>query len=114
MNLTALFLSMCLNTGLPCEDINVGFGQTPTDIMGTAQLYNTGRMDITISTLIEDSAYKTRETLAHEVAHLVVYSNNLKKGQRLNWGHNHHFMVACKKVSRSVGMNPKHCSKGAH
>ena len=105
---------MCLNTGLPCEDIGAEFAETPFGIMGVAQLYNTGKMNIKISPIIKDSAYEVEETLLHEIAHLMTYAKSMREGRRINNGHNHSFMVNCKKVSRAYGKHPKHCSKGAH
>lgn len=114
MDLLTLFLTMCMNTELPCDDIRTEFAETPFGIMGAADLYNSGRMAIRISPDIQHIHWKVIETLLHEIAHLMVYTQNLETGTRINSGHNHKFITACKKVSMAYGRSPNHCSRGEH
>ena len=112
MNLTTMLLTMCLNAGINCDNVTATFGETPRGTVGTAQVFTSGAMKIVISTKIENSEWRVRHTMLHELAHVVVYQHNMSEGKRPDPTHNHMFKKACKIVSLPNHIHALACKRG--
>ena len=106
MTLRELFLSVCLHTTLPCDEIEVRYAETPPESEAAALMYNSGRMEILFNPKIKKKTSRHKNTMVHEVAHLVVYQI---KGRKPYIGHGYLFSNECIKLSMDYGIRVGHC-----
>lgn len=107
MTLSALFMTFCLNTDLPCADIGVEYAKLGRGVKGQALLYRSGRMKIQISEKHKtQSERRLTLTMLHEVAHLIVYAT---KGPN-EAHHGYAFKRACEGLALKSGMNRNSCA----
>lgn len=107
MSLTALFLSICLHTQLPCDTVDVAYSGMPSDVLGRATMYHGGRTVIRINRSIQGGPHwLLRNTMLHEVAHLVVWQEYPNK---LLSHHGRTFRGACQKLANAYGVSHQSC-----
>jgi len=107
MELITLFMTLCLNTGLPCDDIKVSYGSTPKNAEGVAELYSSGRMEIRLRPSIKLKSSQIKPALLHEISHLVTFQDLLLKGKTVNGDHNKRWLTHCKKLALDNDVAPR-------
>lgn len=110
MSLTALFLSICLQTQLPCADVGVSYSDLGKDTHGRATMMSSGRMVIQLHETLEATPHWIqREVMLHEIAHLVVWYEN---PQKIKSHHGSTFRHICKRLADTVGFGRTSCTRG--
>jgi hypothetical protein len=110
MSLTALFLSLCLYTPLPCDKVEVSYANLGTNVLGRATKMSTGRLIIQLDNSLKTSPdWLQRNVMLHEVSHLVVWHEN---PNRLLQHHGPTFRSACLHLAASYGAGKAGCIKG--
>lgn len=123
MSLVALFMSICIHTTLPCDQVEVrysnmespkqGMWSGPTvraNVLGRASVYSTGRQVIEINSIMKNyDEWRVRNVMLHEISHLVVWQEY--PNQQV-MPHGRKFRNACYKVSRAASLRQDPCREG--
>jgi len=105
VELESIFNEMCDHIELNCEGIKIKYTNLAPHILGTAQLYNTGKMQVGINTAYQKEMV-VRGIVAHEVSHLVVFTTSSEPHK------NHHgsrFNTVCKKLTFRAKVSEAYC-----
>ena len=107
-DIVALFLSVCLHTDLPCEDITVQHKMYYSwNKLGEATVYKDGRQHIDINVWTKDwKEYKLKRIMIHEVAHLSAWAKN--PGKRIP-AHGRTHQRECQRIAKAMEFRSFFC-----
>lgn len=110
MSLTALFLSLCIQTPqLNCNQISVELAELDYGIDGQSLLYSNGQTTIQIDQTLPPNGRKIKETILHELAHVWSFRTDMSRGKTPTASHTKTWFRLCKKVSINANMMSLHC-----
>ena len=111
--LTSYFMFVCALGGVDCKDIPITYEYFSPELKGMTLLFKDGRIKVGINRdLPAQSAQFTKETVTHEVAHILMIKNN-KHRQRNP--HGNAFKFYCGKLTREQGFRTnKICNEVSH
>jgi len=102
------FNEVCELAELDCSNIEIKYKGLVSNILGEANLYNSGKMDVNINRLYRGNPSKVRGIVTHEVSHLVVFSTSDTPHKH---HHGHQFNNVCKSLSFKAKVNQVFCTR---
>lgn len=107
-NIAALFLSVCMHTDLPCEEVTVEHKMYWSwNTLADATVYTDGTQHININVWTKDWVeYKLKRIMIQEVALLSTWDKNPGKRIR-NHGPTH--QAECRRIARAMDFNSFFC-----
>lgn len=122
MSLTALLMSMCLHTALPCEEIEIEWAPLKIDVgprdswggkpilKGRATIYEGGRKLIQINERLKDwTDWQVRDVVMHELAHHLTWH---KHPTGKYPAHGRQFRHACYEIANAIKVPTVRCKGG--
>jgi len=102
------FNEVCEVAELDCSNIQIRYKNLASNILGEANLYNSGKMDVNINRLYRGNAKKVRGIVTHEVSHLIVFSTSDTPHKD---HHGQQFKAVCKKLVVKTKVNQEFCTR---
>jgi hypothetical protein len=99
-----LFLALCAVTSLNCNDVTIAYGFVGFDVQAIAVVDISNNYYIIVdNSMRRKSNFEKKQLLIHELAHLLVYENNIKNNK-----HDKYYYNICKDLTNKL--NFKHRS----
>jgi hypothetical protein len=96
-----LFLALCAFTSLNCNEITLGYGFIGFDVEAIAVMDVNNKYYIIINNdLGRKSKSEKKQILAHEIAHLILYDNNIISNK-----HDKVYLETCKNLTHTLNLN---------
>jgi predicted SprT family Zn-dependent metalloprotease len=102
------FNEVCELAELDCSDIEIKYESLDSNILGMANLYNSGRMTVGINHIYKGNSAKVRGIVTHEVSHLVVFSTSATPHKH---HHGRYFKNVCKSLSYKAKVSQEYCTR---